>query len=187
MWHFLSKMFLFVMLVPGTLWGQSMYGDRVYVDSLSSRIPQGVDTLKFISNADFLKTARFESFIMLDTAKANQGNHIVLLDTLIIKSGDSLYLLRFDDDTLFLNNDTICLDQNDTIWLNDIMDWLDTSSLIQYLSDTTWDATQWWVTQQSYLTQEQDPLWISDSTNYLHHTDTTTRVASGSGCCSLDI
>jgi len=178
MWHFLSKMFLLMILVPGVLWGQSMYGDRIYVDSLSSRIPQGVDTLKFISNADFLKTSRFESFVMLDTAKANKGNHIVLLDTLIIKSGDSLYLLRFDDDTLFLNNDTVCLDQNDTIWLHDIMDWLDTSAVIQHLSDTTWDATQWWVTQQSYLTQEQDPLWVNDSTHYLHHLDTTTRVAS---------
>ena len=99
MWHFLSKILLLLILVPAVLRGQSMYGDRIYVDSLSSKIPQGVDTLKFISNADFLKTARFESLLMLDTAAGNKGNYIVLLDTLIIKSGDSLYLLRFDNDT----------------------------------------------------------------------------------------
>ena len=178
MWHFLSRILLLLILVPTVLRGQSMYGDRIYVDSLSSKIPQGVDTLKFISNTDFLKTARIESRILLDTAAGNKGNYIVLLDTLIIKSGDSLYLLRFDDDTLFLNKDTIRLDQNDTVWLQDIMDWPDTSSLIQYLSDTTWDATRWWVIEQSYLTQEQDLLWINDSANYLHRTDTTTKVAS---------
>jgi len=49
----------------------------------------------------------------------------------------------------------------------------------QNVSDTSVkDATRYWVGQQAYLTVESDPVWISDSTDYLHKSDTNTKVAS---------
>jgi microcystin-dependent protein len=128
MWHFRFKFLFFLVLLPVFIMGQSMYGDRVYVDSLSAKIPEGVDTLRMVSNTDFLKSARFQSLIMLDTVLTDTSNYFLMYDPSarrVIKCDTSMF-------RSFVGN-----------------------AYQQYLDTSSWDATRHWVLQRGFLTCNQ--------------------------------
>jgi len=119
--HFRFKIFLLILLIPHLVMAQSLTGDRVNVDTLSAKIPSGLDTMQLVSNADFSKAARFRTVVLLDTVATDTSRYVLMWDN---ASGKIIKC-----DTAFFRS-------------------LDMESF-QKLPDTSfWDATRFWTLGQ---------------------------------------
>ncbi|MFA5152601.1 MAG: hypothetical protein WC554_08595 [Clostridia bacterium] len=118
-------------------------------------------------------TARIADTMYVDDAMYLKTISNSLSDSLVVDSAGylkkrSAYSLPINDATQDSLNNIYTQAQTDALLLTK-----------QNVSDTSVkDATRYWVGQQAYLTVESDPVWISDSTDYLHKSDTNTKVAS---------
>jgi len=172
--HLLDSNKLYQLTAPRTV---NSYMAQVFAAGTYKEVPGGFSSLQVdtLYITDSIYDLRIE------------GDYFYFNDTIygIMNIQDSLtgYVQWADTTTKIgtrYNSDTLSLSVYDS--LSNIYTETQVDNLLsakQNVSDTSVkDATRYWVGLQAYLTAESDPVWISDSTDYLHKSDTNTKVAS---------